>query len=157
MERTIASLANLQSAGRMVRTAWLADLTDCQDLIAFLGGDACIHGYTLAEWDSFQHVQKNDEGLLETLQSQTSIHQFCVVTRAGEQPGAPPIFPYGPDAFSWIQSNFPPWVVRRIVRISDELSGWKTLWDPFGKLRKGNGKPDSGGGASGDSDAPSEN
>lgn len=149
MERKLASADILQAGGPRVRFAWLSELDDCEDLGQALGGDACIWGYTGAEWARMSTWQKFDgEGKMEPDHQKIQLHQFVAAVHDGEPPEGKEIFLFSEATFAMLPERFSPHLIGAIVAIADELSGWNTDRDPFGKRRRAAAKHSSAGGAS---------
>ena len=149
MERKLATAEILQAGGPRVRHAWLSELENCEDLVDALGGDACVWGYTGAEWSRYSAWQKfNGKDGMEPDQDKIRLHQFVGAVHAGEPPEGKQIYPFTEATFAALAERFSPWVVAAIVEISDNLSGWNMNRDPFGKARRAREKQNSAGGLS---------
>lgn len=154
--RRIASFEALQQRGSSVSARWLSELDDTNGLLEALGGDAAVIGYSDADFTIFTDHVKFGPGETQVPDTPLArLHQFCFVLRSGPGKEFPHVFPCGPIAYQWISANLSPHVIDQVIRISDDLAGWKRDFDPFGKRRGDGAKPSSAGGASPDSDGDS--
>lgn len=135
----VASLDSLKS-GKFgaLQFVWLHDMPNTEHIMDALGGTACVWAYTVKDYEQWATFQTfDDKGNPVVDISKIRWSQFRHVLRNGAPPDGEPIIPGDRQTERWIKANFSPHVIDQVIRISDDLSGWRDNWSPFGRRNSG--------------------